>query len=191
MAKRKCVICGEWIEDNSQSVPHKGRYAHDFCFNIAMKTIRNDKSEKLEKASASKSKTKKKPKVELKDPMSEEDYGHKKAYYEYLRMLVGELSAKVYVLTEDYINKYGFTFEKMKKTLVYLNEIIHKDLVGDVVGIIPYYYTEAQNYYDNIEKLANENKDGISNMYQTKTIVINPRKKAVKQIDITSIFEED
>jgi len=48
MAKRKCVICNEWIEDETQSIPYKGRYAHTKCFNIAMKTIKKDKDEKQE-----------------------------------------------------------------------------------------------------------------------------------------------
>ena len=72
--------------------------------------------------------------------------------------------------------------------MVYLHEIIEKDLTGDVVGIIPYYYSEAMQYYDSINKVLelNEGVD-VSNMYKEKTIRVQPKKRKVKQIDIESI----
>ena len=101
-----------------------------------------------------------------------------------------ELSAKIYALTEDYIERYKFTYESMYKTLVYLHEIIEKELTGDVVGIIPYYHSEAAQYYESIDKVAELNKDiDISKMYKEKTILIQPKKKKIKQIDIESIGE--
>lgn len=192
MAKRKCVLCGEWIEDGSQSIPYKGRYAHIQCFNVAMKTIKKDKDEKLAEKSKSKTKAKAKapkPKVELKDAVSEEEYADKKQYYQYLRSLIDdELSAKVYALSDQYISRYNFTFKEMYQTLVYLHEIIEKDLVGDVVGLIPFYLSEAQNYFRSIEQVEEANKNiDVSKMYKEKVIVIQPKKRITKQLDIESI----
>jgi len=191
MAKRKCVICNEWIEDETQSIPYKGRYAHTKCFNIAMKTIKKDKDEKLAEKSKSKTKTKStpKPKAELKDAVSEEEYAEKKQYYQYLRELINdELSAKVYALSDQYISRYNFTFKEMYQTLVYLHEIIEKELVGDVVGLIPYYLSEAQNYFRSIEQVEETNKDiDVSKMYKEKVIKIQPKKRIAKQLDIESI----
>ena len=189
MATRKCVICNEILDE--QGVQYKGRYAHQKCFNIAMKTLQKEKNKEIDKVAEKKKVGRKaKPKAELKEALSEEEYRKKQQYYSYLRGLIDgqELSAKIYALTEDYIERYKFTYETMYKTLVYLHEIIEKELTGDVVGIIPYYHSEAAQYYESIDKVAELNKDiDISKMYKEKTILIQPKKKKIKQIDIESI----
>lgn len=192
--KRICPLCKETIEAGEASVEYKGnRIAHERCVNIALRAVQNDKREKLEEKEAekkNKTRKKNKPQAELKDPVSEEEYQEKKEYYQYIHSLVeGEhLPAKVYVLSEDYINKYGFTFKGMYQTLVYLNEILEKELTGDVVGLIPYYYSEMEKYYSNIEKIekVNENKD-ISSMYKQRVVNIQPKRKHKKLIDINSV----
>ena len=191
MAKRKCIICGEWIENNSQSIPYKGKWSHERCFQLAVKVIKKDKDEKLAEKSKSKTKSKSapKPRAELKDAVSEEEYADKKQYYQYLRQLINEeLSAKVYALSDQYVSRYNFTFKEMYQTLVYLHEIVEKELVGDIVGLIPFYLTEAQNYFKSIEQVEEANKDiDISKMYKQKVIRIQPKKKNIKQLDIETI----
>ena len=191
--QKKCIICNELIVDE-QGVPYKGRYAHQKCFNIAIKTLQKDKSEQIDKVAEKKKVGRKaKPKAELKEALSEEEYEKKQQYYKYLRELVNEneLSAKIYALTEDYIKRYEFTYESMYKTLVYLHEIIEKDLTGDVIGIVPYYHTEAMQYYESVDKLEEHNESmDISNMYKEKTIIVQPKRRKIKQIDIQSIGKE-
>ena len=189
MAKRKCVICGEWIDDNSQSIPYKSKYAHVLCFNTAMKVIKKDKDDKLAEKTKTKTKAAPKPKAELKDAVSEEEYAEKKQYYQYLREIIDdELSAKVYALSDQYVSRYNFTFKEMYQTLVYLREIVEKELVGDVVGLIPYYLTEAKNYYASIDKVEEANKDiDVSKMYKEKVVRIQPKKRILKQLDIENI----
>lgn len=192
-ARRKCVICNEPIV-GEDGVPYKGRYAHKKCFNIAIKTLQKEKTEQIDKASKKKRTGKKaRPKAELKEALSEEEYAKKQKYYKYLKSLIEgeELNTKVYVLTEDYIKRYGFTYESMYKTLVYLHEIIEKDLTGDVIGIVPYYHTEAMQYYESVDKLEEHNESmDISNMYKEKTIIVQPKRRKIKQIDIQSIGKE-
>lgn len=197
MAVKKCALCNQSILKTDEAVPYKnGRFVHSSCFNIAMKTIKKEKDKELEekkKTSKTKSKATPKPKPELKDAMSEEEYQEKKQYYDYLRTLIdGEMTTKIYALTEDYIKKYDFTFLSMYRTLVYLHEIVEKDLIGDVVGIIPYYHSEAQNYYQSIEQVEDKNKDiDTSKMYKEKVIYIKPKQRINKQIDIMSIGKEE
>ena len=190
MATRKCVICNEPLIDE-QGVPYKGRYAHQKCFNIAMKTLQKDKNKEIDKVAEKKKVGRKaKPKAELKEALSEEEYQKKQQYYKYLRQLLDgeELSAKIYALTEDYIERYKFSYESMYQTLMYLHEIIEKELTGDIVGIIPYYHSEAMQYYESVNKVAELNKNiDISKMYKEKTIIIQPKKRKIKQIDIESI----
>ena len=190
-AKHKCYFCGEYINSSLDEQPFKNRYVHKNCFNASLKAIKKDKDEKLAEKSKSKTKTKStpKPKAELKDAVSEEEYAEKKQYYQYLRELINdELSAKVYALSDQYISRYNFTFKEMYQTLVYLHEIVEKELVGDVVGLIPFYLTEAQNYFRSVEQVEEANKDiDVSKMYKEKVIVIQPKKRVAKQLDIESI----
>ena len=189
MAKRKCIICGEWIENNSQSIPYKGKWSHEKCFQIAVKAIKKDKDEKLAEKTKPKAKSTPKPKAELKDAVSEEEYAEKKQYYQYLRELINdELSAKVYALSDQYVSRYNFTFKEMYQTLVYLHEIVEKELVGDIVGLIPFYLSEAQNYFKSIEQVEEVNKSiDISKMYKEKIVRIQPKKRIVKQLNIEDI----
>lgn len=189
MGKRKCIICGEWIENNSQSIPYKGKWSHEKCFQIAVKAIKKDKDDKLAEKTKPKAKSTPKPKAELKDAVSEEEYAEKKQYYQYLRELINdELSAKVYALSDQYVFRYNFTFKEMYQTLVYLHEIVEKELVGDVVGLIPFYLTEAQNYFKSIEQVEEVNKTiDVSKMYKEKIVRIQPKKRIVKQLNIEDI----
>lgn len=196
--RRKCVCCGEFIEVNETSVPYKKRYAHERCFNTAMKALKKKQKEDLTEKEAKAKAEKKcgvrpKPEAELKDGMSEEEYAEKKRYYDYVRKLYGEdqLPVKVYALSEDFIKRYKTNFTELYQTLVYLHEIVEKELIGDIVGIIPYYFSEAQQFYANIEKVKENNKEvDVSDMYHEKVIRIRTPKKYIRQIDISSIGKE-
>lgn len=195
--KRVCVLCGKTIEDNNDSVPYKGRYAHSSCFRAAVKAVHTDKTEKLEKKTKEKTTAKKgrppKPKAELKDSVSEEEYIQKQLYYDYLRQFLGQkLPAKIYAITERYIQQYNFTYQKMYQTLTYLRTILEKDFTDDIVGLIPYYYDKADWHYHQIKKVEENNKDkDISTMYNHRVIYIDPKKKKCKQIDVTSVGKEE
>jgi len=189
--KRVCVLCGLTIEDNNDSIPYKNRYAHIACFRAAAKAIHVDKTEKVKKKEAEK-KTKpvSKPKAELKDALSDEEYIQKQLYYDYLCKTTGiaELPVKIYALTENYIKKYNFTFQGLYATLTYMHNILEKEFGEDIVGLIPYYYTEAQAHYKAVKSVGDRNKDvNTEGMYKKKTVYIDPKQKRIKQLDITTI----
>ena len=95
-------------------------------------------------------------------------------------------------MTDQYISRYNFNFKDMYRTLVYLHEILEKDLNGDIVGMIPYYYTEAIKYYDSVDRIEERNQNiDTSTMYQEKTIFIKPKQRRTIQIDINSIGKEE
>ncbi len=185
--QRICAICGEPISSDEPEIKYKTRYVHQRCFNVEMKTLSKKKNQELKEKTEAKKKEKKapKPKAELKDAVSEEDYQEKKEFYEKLRSIIGEdkLPAKVYALVDKYVTRFSFTFKGMLQTLTYL-ELKEKELTGDVVGLIPYSYTEAEKYYSDVENLENQmkNKD-VSHMYNEKVIVIKPKQRVVKQLD--------
>lgn len=187
MAYKKCVICNEKIIGET-GVPYKERFAHQHCFNIAVKTLQQKKNETLQQRNKTKSKSK--PKTELKNGLSEEEYQAKTLLYSYLKELLMEdtLSAKIYAILNDFIKRYEFTYQGMYTTLVYLYEYKNKEVSGDVIGIIPYYYSEAENFFSSVVELnkQNENKD-INQMYKQKVYQMNIKTKKNKLIDITSI----
>ena len=189
--KRVCVLCGLTIEDNNDSIPYKNRYAHIACFRAAAKAIHVDKTEKVKKKEAEKkTKPASKPKAELKDALSDEEYIQKQLYYDYLCKTTGiaELPVKIYALTENYIKKYNFTFQGLYATLTYMHNILEKEFGEDIVGLIPYYYTEAQAHYEAVKSVGDRNKDvSTEGMYKKKTVYINPKQKKIKQLDITTI----
>lgn len=189
--KRICVLCGLAIENNEDSVPYKKRYAHTACFRAAAKAIHVDKTEKVKKKEAEKkTKPASKPKAELKDALSDEEYILKQLYYDYLCKTTGiaELPVKIYALTENYIKKYNFTFQGLYATLTYMHNILEKEFGEDIVGLIPYYYTEAQAHYKTVKSVGDRNKDiNTEGMYKKKTVYIDPRQKKIKQLDITTI----
>ena len=197
MARLKtCVCCGEQIGVEETPIPYKNRYAHQRCFEVAMKTLQKDKKEKLQEKAKEAQKKKgpaPKPVAELKDGMTEEEYAEKKRFYDYVRSLREDntIPVKVYALSEDYIRRYRTNFKELYQTLVYLHEIIQRDLVDDIVGIIPYYLSESRNFYSTIEKIEENNSEvNTSQMYREKIIKIRSPKKYIRQIDIESIGKE-
>ena len=159
-----------------------------------MKATHDSKSKELKKKEQTEKKTparKAKPKVELKEGMSEEEYQKKKRYYDYIRQLLGEdvLPAKIYVMSENYMDRYKFTFESMYDTLVYIHEIMGRNhFTDDLVKAIPIYHAAAQKLKNNISDITNINEQvDVSKLYNKRTIYIQPPKPKVEQIDISEI----
>ena len=72
----------------------------------------------------------------------------------------------------------------MYATLTYM----HNKFGEDIVGLIPYYYTEAQAHYKAVKSVGDRNKDiNTEGMYKKKTVYIDPKQKKIKQLDITTI----
>ena len=188
--KRKCKICGKWIEDNDDSVKYKNGYAHTECFNIAMKVTITNKQETLQ----SKKKTvSKKPQKELKDGLSEEEFREKKNLCDYIRHLIKEdISVATYKLIEDYKKKYRISYKEMYDDLYWYFELCGHGVEGDrVIAIVPLCHTEAQKYYTSV-KNANEScrkcLDELPNMYKETTAAVSERRsKNIPEIDIGAI----
>lgn len=195
MARYKCNLCGDWISKGQESMDFKGHKVHVTCFNLSLKQTAKKKSEKVKNKSEDKrvSQCTVKPKIELKDPLSEEDYQEKKAYYEYIRRMIDDsvIPAKIYAMTESIMKKYDVSFKVMLSTLIYMREIAELELGNSAekhIGYIPYNLDDAKNFYESVKQVEESNK-GIdtTTMYQEKVIHILPKKRVVKQINIEEI----
>lgn len=192
MPKRKCVICGKYIENNEDSVPYKNRYAHTNCFNIAIKVATTNKTEKAKSKAAPVSKPN--AQKELKEGLSEEEYQEKKKLCDYIReQTKKDLTIKIYKLIEDYKKKYKLSYEDMYRTLYWYFTTQGHPVEGDMVGIIPYAYDEAKTSTEKIQELQKDCQNKMAHMqefYPDKTIsspIIGGRK--IDQIDISKIGE--
>lgn len=191
MPKRKCQICGEFIEHEEEWVPYKNRYAHAECFNLAMKMATQGKKEKLQEMKHPAAKAPKKQK-ELKDGLAEDEYQEKVQLCDYIRSLIHEdLSPKVYKLMEDYYKKYKISYSEMLTDLKWYFEELENPVAGDVIGIVPYIHGDAQKYYADIKRAQEDCKtkmDQITEMYQEKTMRIQfLNERRIKQIDLNSL----
>lgn len=191
---RKCIVCGKWIpeEEMGNAVPYKKRFAHKGCFNQMMKTLKINKDEELKDKQEKKKTQKTTPKVELKNGLSDEEYREKREYYDYLKQILNtdKLSAKVYTLSEKYLNQFNsWSWKGMKDALVYMYEIKEKEITGDVVGYLPYIYEEAVKFFEEVKRVeANNKKVSLSDMYKTKKIIYHKKpQKIVEDLVIESI----
>ena len=145
MRKCKCIYCK--IEFDRDKLPYtqisERRYAHKECAdkNYIPKT------------------------------KDEQDYANLVAYIEKL-FGIGFVSAKVAKQIKDYRVQYGYTYNGMLGTLVYWYEVKGAaiDKANGGIGIVPYIYDQAKEYYSKIDTANSLNAD-IKN-YRTKVIEI-------------------
>ena len=96
----------------------------------------------------------------------------------------------------DYIKEYNYTYTGMLKALVYFYEIKGGDIekAHDSIGIIPYIYQDAYNYYYNLwlAKQRNEQKD--MSQYIPEVIEVKipvPQRKINKRKLFTFLDDEE
>ena len=192
MGVRKCVICGQIIKPTDETVPYKKRHAHVQCFNNVMKITTSEKRQKVEEKKKTVSTTKPK-KVQYKDAVTEEEYQEKQRFYNIIKQITKteNLEPKIYKLAEDYVNKYGFTYDGMTRCMDYIVRVLEMTITGDGMGLIPYYYAEAEKHVKTIADTREKNKDLTpeitENFYEEYSIRIKKRKPKIKQINIEEI----
>lgn len=180
---KKCPICKQYIKVGEETIPFKDKTAHLACFNGYIKGVGDVKQEKLAEKAKEKKEKKPVPKIELKEGLSEEEYQHKKMLYNYIKTLLDtpDIPSSIFAILKNQMATYGYTFLGSYNTLKYLNEIKCMQLTDNIVGIIPYYYDEAERYYKEVESIEQENKDkNIKDMYKEKVIIIKPKKRVPK-----------
>lgn len=170
----KCAICGESFDrDKIQAVKHGARrYAHLRCNpNGELVTAEVD-PEKIKEQQA------------LND----------------LEMYAKELlqddynPAKIRKQINEYHQKYGYSYDGMKKTLIYWYEIKgqSKEKANGGIGIIPFIFNDARNYYYSLYLAQMANKD-VQPGYrpQVKEIeIISPRAE-IKKLRLFNMTEDE
>ena len=166
MAKVKCLYCGKLLERDSDDCVkvNSRRYAHKECADIYQTSLVQEDADK-------------------------------KALKEYICKMFGitEVSQKIEKQIEKYHTEYKYTYSGMLKALIYHYEIQHNDIAAanGGVGILPYVYNQALEYYYEIWKnqQANNGFDPADHVQKTVIIKIAPPQRRGKRKKIFNIEE--
>ena len=161
----KCFYCGLSFDRNSESFtkPRANRYAHAACD---------------QQANANKT-------------QEERDY---EQLVEYIKHLFGNPNPRVWKQLKEFKDVYGYTYSGMYKTLVWWFELKHGDIdkANGGIGIIPYIYEQASQYYYALylAQIANQDKDVEHLQVHVREFFIEP-PQIEKQAPRLFKFKED
>lgn len=156
----KCTVCKQEFDTNEEEFIKTGatRYAHKEC-------IENR---------------------DFKKTPEEKDY---EALCDYIKKLFGQdyINVKVDKQLRDFKKTYNYSYSGMLKTLTYWYQVKGNDvsMSNGGIGIIPWIYDEAYNYYYTLFKIHNLNADKeIKKLYKQRVdiVITSPRAKTKKQI---------
>ena len=161
MAKQmvKCPYCEQMFDRNSEDFIKVGRrYAHKKC------------QEKYEESA------------------TEEEKEYKKLYY-FTKELFGNQFN--YVLVKQQVDKYiqqGYTSKGIRLSLDWFFNIQHNPIANSKgVGIVPYVYKEAMEYFLAIQEVRDKNKNISNYSVRTKQITIPLPQQKIKPIKLWTI----
>ena len=115
----------------------------------------------------------------------------------YIMELLGEeyISPRVRKQMNGYVDEYNFTYSGMKKALVYFYEVKGNDKskAKGGIGIIPYVYRDAYNYYYSLWLANQKNEHKIITDYKpvVREVRIPPPQLKPRKRRLFSFFEED
>lgn len=163
-----CVYCRQKFDRDK--VPYvevrKRRYAHKECSEHASAQVIQAEADK----------------VDL------ENYIIKLLKVEYI-------TPKIRKQLENYVEQYNYSYSGMKKALIYFYEIKGNSIekANGGIGIIPYVYQDAYNYYYSLweAKQVNQNKELKLFVPQEEVVVIPPPERNVKRRKLFSFLDEE
>lgn len=170
MAHRvKCYYCAHTFDRDKEPFVEvsKKRYAHKSCFDAAQKT--GDQ--------------------ELQDKLELEKYIMKMFKMDYV-------DPRVQKQMQNFHDNMNYTYSGMRKALIYFYEIKGNSLekANGGIGIIPYIYKNAHDYYYALWQAQQKNETKVIEHYVpvVKEIVIpNPQRNIKKRKLFTFLDEEE
>ena len=161
----KCCVCKQELskKDKDCEFLNNGKYCHSKCKTIEEQREKTDE-EKLE---------------------------------EYIKKLfnISYIEPKVKAQIKKYIEEYNYSYSGIHKALYYFYEIKGGDLskANGRIGIVPYVYRDAYNYYYNLWLNQQKNKDIEITLYipKVKEIKISRPQRKIKKPSLFTFLEED
>ena len=115
---------------------------------------------------------------------------------QYIMKLFDEpfVNARVKKQIKDYQKQYGYTYSGMLKALIWFFEVKGNstEKANGGIGIIPYVYKDAYNYYYNLylAQIVNQEKDIEQYQAKVREIVIQSPKAPPKKIRLFDLGED-
>ena len=115
----------------------------------------------------------------------------------YIKQLLNEdfISPRVRKQINSFIEQYNYTYSGMRKALIYFYEVKGNDKskANGGIGIIPYCYKQAYDYYYSLwlAKQKNENKDITTYVPQTKVVKIPVPQRKIRKRKLFTFLDDD
>ena len=105
------------------------------------------------------------------------------------------MDGRITLQIKKYMQDYNYTYSGILRTLKYVFEVKNGDLskANGGIGIVPWKYQEAYNYYYNQWLLSQKNADKTIADYTPKIIEVNirePKRQPLKKRRFTFLDEE-
>ena len=172
MAKQhlvKCLYCGVTFDCAKEPFekPRGNRYAHKLCYDKHMNSMSQE----------------------------ERDY---EALVEYIKELLGsDINPRVWKQLKEYrADPYNYTYSGILKTLQWWYDIKGNDVerANGAIGIVPYVYNDAYNYYYNIW-LANQKNEEILKpekmIIEVREVHIPVPQRKIKKRELFTFLDEE
>ena len=105
------------------------------------------------------------------------------------------IDARIRKQIKTYIEENNYTYSGIKKALIYFYEVKGNSIekANGGIGIVPFIYKDAFNYYYALWQAQQQNKDKVIVDYQPKVIeVVIPRpQRKVKQRKLFTFLDEE
>lgn len=114
----------------------------------------------------------------------------------YIMQLLGEeyISPRVRKQLNQFVNEYKYTYSGIRKALIYFYEVKRNDIskANGGIGIVPYCYKQAFDYYYSIWLAQQVNQGKVIECYKPQVVEvrISPPKIKIKK-KFFNFFEED
>ena len=167
--KVKCLYCGEYFSRELEEFVqvNKVRYAHKLCYDRHNAEMSQE----------------------------ERDYN---TLRDYIKKLFGieTLSERIYRQIVNYHDNYEYTYSGMYKSLVWFYQIKKNpiDKANGSIGIIPYIYDNARNYYTAMFMAQQQNQAKPIEQYNPEIVEIHippPVRKPIHKTKFTFLDQNE
>ena len=114
---------------------------------------------------------------------------------EYIKKLfsLDFISPRIAKQLKTFREEYKYGYSGILKTLKYYYEIKNGDIekANQGIGIVPYLYLEAYNYYKTIEDANKKNNNTIIENIKNKKVTISPQKRRGMKKNIFSFLDKE
>lgn len=131
------------------------------------------------------------------DQKKEKEVSDRVALDEYIMKLFNTsyVDARIQKQIKQYVDEYNFTYSGIRKALVYFFEVKGNSIekANGGIGIVPYVYQHAYNYYLALWQAQQKNEDKVIEHYvpNIKEIVIPRPQRKIKKRPLFTFLDED